>query len=273
VTRPSILAFLAVRDEAGYLPRTLAHLAREGVAAVVLDNGSQPAARRQLEQLREAGLARAVLDLPWTGHFDLVAQLEAKARLVAACDADWVMHLDADELPHSGREGETLAAAIARADAAGCNAANFLEFVFLPLEDAGDAADGGGFFPFRHYYHFAPARHWRMIAWRRDAGLSNLGSGGHLLHGDGPRLVPEDFVLRHYLFLSQQHAREKYARRRFSPAELARGWHGNRIDIPPARMQFPPAAKLHRLERIEQHALDASRPHRRHYWQWDDAPA
>ena len=263
------------------MPRTLAHLARQGIAVCVLDNGSTAAARAQLERLREAGLLQSIVDLHYPGHFDLVAQLQAKAKLIAACDADWVLHLDADEMPHSTVAGETLAQAIARADAAGANCINFHEFVFLPLEapstverslqaHSSEACESG-FFPFRHYYHFAPEARWRMLAWRRDAGLSNQASGGHLLAGDGMRVWDEDLVLRHYVFLSQQHAYEKYAGRRFSPTELTQGWHHNRIGLAPARMHFPPAARLHRLARIDQPALDVSRPERLHYWQWPEA--
>lgn len=275
-----ILAFIAVRDETHYLPRALAHLAREGIAVSVLDNGSLPAARVQLEALRDAGLLQSIIDLPYPGHFDLVAQLQRKAELIAACEADWVLHLDADEMPHSTIDGETLAQAIARADAAGANCINFHEFVFLPLEaastvqaslEASTPACGTGFFPFHHYYHFAPKARWRMVAWRRDAGLSNVASGGHLLAGDGICVWNEDLVLRHYVFLSQQHALEKYAERRFSPTEVAQGWHHNRIGLAPARMRFPPSARLHRLSRFDQRVLDVSRPERLHYWQWPEA--
>lgn len=274
MNEPRILAFIAARDEERYLPRMLAHMAREGIEAVVLDNGSAPEGRAQLEGLREAGLVRSIIDLPYPGHFDLVAQLQAKAHLIDACDADWVMHLDADEMPHSTHEGETLAQAIARADAAGANAVNFHEFVFLPLEGMSDAEwPQGGFFPFQHYYHFAPAPQWRMLAWRRDAALSNIGSGGHLLAGPDLRLWDQDMVLRHYVFLSQRHALEKYAHRRFAQAELAIGWHHNRIGLAPGCMRFPPATRLHRLSRLDQRALDVSRPDKLHYWQWPEAAA
>ncbi|WP_166209903.1 glycosyltransferase family 2 protein [Cognatiluteimonas telluris] len=274
MTDPRILAFIAVRDEQHYLPRVLAHLATEGIETVVLDNESGPAARAQLEGLRDAGLVRSIVELPYVGHFDLLAQLQAKARLIETCQADWVMHLDADEMPHSPIEGETLAQAIARADDAGANAINFNEFVFLPLEDP--AAEGraqAGFFPFHHYYHFAPAPRWRMLAWRRDAALSNVDSGGHLLAGPGLQVWEHDMVLRHYVFLSQQHAFEKYARRRFAQAELAIGWHHNRINLAPRRMRFPPPARLHRLLRLDQRALDTSRPDKLHYWDWPEAAA
>jgi len=271
VTPLRILAFIAVRDESDYLPCTLAHLAAEGIGVVILDHGSGAAARAQLEGLREAGLVHSIVDLPYLGHFDLTAQLEAKERLIAACDADWVMHLDADEMPHSPCEGETLAEAIARVDAAGFNAINFREFVFLPIEETSARTTSARFFPFHHYYLFEPRPRWRMLAWRRDAALSNIATGGHRLTGEGLRLCDQDMVLRHYLFLSQQHAVEKYAQRRFCDAELARGWHHNRIGLTPARMRFPPAARLHRLERLDQHALDDARPERLHYWEWPEA--
>ena len=50
-------------------------------------------------------------------------------------ETDWVIHLDADEIMHTYRRGESLNEASHRLDAVGWNVANFDEFVFLPIEN------------------------------------------------------------------------------------------------------------------------------------------
>jgi glycosyltransferase involved in cell wall biosynthesis len=270
LTELSIVAFIAVRNGADYLRRTLPHLARNGISVVVIDNQSNDGLHEIIEEHSRSGAAITLAELSFHGRFDLFRQLEAKARLIDASRADWVLHLDVDEMPHSCQEGETLAAAIARADAADYNAINFEEFVFLPvgLPAAATKPRQNSYFSFSHYYFYEPLKQRLMRAWRRDCGFSNIPHGGHRLAGNDLRLSPENQVLRHYPFLSQEHAYGKYRQRRYSEDELARGWHGNRIDVSRQQFSFPPAKELQALRRVDQHALDRSRPRTQHYWEW-----
>jgi glycosyltransferase involved in cell wall biosynthesis len=272
LTDLSIAAFIAVRNGVDYLRRALPHLARNGIHAVIIDNQSNDELHAIVDQHGKSGTAITLEELPYPGHFDLSRQLEMKARLIAASSADWVLHLDVDELPHSCRDGETLAAAIARADAAGYNAVNFEEFVFLPIDAADAAGSRHDYFPFAHYYFYEPYPRRLMRAWRREFGFSNVRYGGHRLAGDNLRLSPENLVLRHYPFLSQQHAFEKYRQRQYNEDELARGWHGNRVDIEQRMFAFPPAAHLQVMDDLDQHTLDRSRPRTKHYWEWAATP-
>ena len=54
--------------------------------------------------------------------------------VVEALNSDWVVHVDADVIMHSYREGEGLREGLSRLDAEGWNVVNFDEFVFLPIE-------------------------------------------------------------------------------------------------------------------------------------------
>jgi glycosyltransferase involved in cell wall biosynthesis len=270
LTELRIAAFIAVRNGADHLRRTLPHLARNGIDAVVIDNQSSDGVREIVDQHNRSGRVAALEELAFDGRFDLSRQLEAKARLIEASSADWVIHLDVDEMPHSCQDGESLAAAIGRADAAGYNAINFEEFVFLPvgLPAAAMEPHGHSYFPFSHYYFYEPHELRLVRAWRRDGGFSNIPDGGHRLTGNNLRVSPENLVLRHYLFLSQDHAYRKYRQRRYSEDELARGWHGNRVDVSRRQLLFPSTKELHALRRVDQHALDRSRPRTQHYWEW-----
>ena len=107
-----------------------------------------------------------------------------------------------------------------------------------------------------------------MRAWRRDAGLDNSSSGGHILAGEGLRLFPETFVLRHYIVASQQQAIDKYAGRRFAQSDIDRGWHGNRLGLTPDDLRLPDPGVLCRLEDWRSTQLDRSQPRTLHFWQW-----
>jgi glycosyltransferase involved in cell wall biosynthesis len=269
----NIAAFIAIRNGADYLHRTLPHLTRNGIRTVVIDNQSSDGLREIIDDYNRSGAAVTLEELPFHGRFDLSRQLQAKASLIDASDADWVLHLDVDEMPHSCQDGETLAGTIARAEAAGYNAINFEEFVFLPIDPEAHATaeQRHSYFPFAHYYFYEPFQRRLMRAWRRNCGFSNIRHGGHRLLGEDLQVFPENQVLRHYPFLSQEHAFEKYRHRRYDEAELARGWHGNRVDFPQESFSFPPAGELQMLQDLDQHGLDRSRPHAKHYWEWAGA--
>lgn len=265
--RVRVAAILAFRDEEAYLAHTLRNLRDQDVAFALLDNGSEDGSR-QVALRPEFDTHRIrVEDLPYLGYFSLEQQLEAKARVATSLEVDWVLHLDADEVPHPYAPEETLRDAISRIDRAGYTAIDFDEFVFLPLED--EYVPGGrGPQPMRTYYFHQPTTPRLMRAWKRSAGLSNVASGGHLLQGGDLRLCPERLALRHYIFRNQVHAREKYATRRFSPAEIERGWHRNRVAHPPLRFHFPLAHELHSLPTPADRDLTRVHPRRLQYWEW-----
>ncbi|HEX3918379.1 MAG TPA: glycosyltransferase family 2 protein [Caulobacteraceae bacterium] len=263
-----VTAILAIRNEAAVLGACLRHLVRNGVRIALIDNGSDDDSPRIYGAPEFASHLVEVQRLPFTGAFSLEAQLSAKHALAERLGGGWIIHLDADEMMHSYRPGETLAAAFARIGAAGWNAVNFDEFVFLPIErDYPGAADG---FPDLHlYYLHEPGTPRLMRAWRTGSGLSMQASGGHHLEGADLRLAPESFALRHYMFRSQAHAYEKYPRRAFERSEIDRGWHTSRVGQPRERYRFPAAEQLKRLADVNDRRLDKSDPWSRHYWMAD----
>ena len=266
-TDPPLLSCAAVvtcRNEADLLQQHLPLWNQEGLELVVIDHSSTDATR----SIAETWLGRGVLaveTMAWQGDFSLSQQLAAKAAVIDGLNHDWVVHLDADEWLHSTRDGETLQQAISRLAAAGANAVNFEEFVFLPLGPGRTA---------EHYYFFAPAEQRLIRAWNRRCGFSNQTSGGHRLMsaGDTPlQVAPENLVMRHRIVQNQRHARRKYLERRFQPAELKQGWHHNRLRLCARQLTFPDPAELQQLQRPDQRQLDRTQPHSQHYWHWPDA--
>jgi hypothetical protein len=259
------VAILCVRNEELHIRRALDDLVAQGIDVAVIDHASTDRTREICLSYHGRGLV-ALEELAWDGTYDQAAQLRAKRALVERLDHDWVIHADADEWMHTRLPGETLLEGIRRIDK-DYNAINFEEFVFLPPPDA---AAGAADYKQRllDYYFFAPSERRLMRAWKRNARLDNVNSGGHTLEGDEIRLAPENFVLRHYMVLSQAQAIAKYSRRVFAPADLDRGWHGNRIGLVPERLRLPASERLHRLRAWNSVELDRSQPRSRHFWDW-----
>jgi glycosyltransferase involved in cell wall biosynthesis len=263
-----VTAILGVRNEATYLGACLRHLVRNGVRFAIIDHGSTDASAAIYAAPEFAEHLVMVQDAPFYGVYSLEEQLRHKARIIEEIESDWVIHLDADEMMHSYREGESLAEALKRFDDQGWNAANFDEFVFLPVDQPYSVGQCG--YPaVDHYYFFEPTSPRLMRAWRKSSGLSAVEMGGHSLVGDNLRLAPDHLALRHYMVLSQEHAFAKYTGRTFADPELARGWHRHRVLQPRDAFTFPPAAALKRLEQLDSRDLDRRDPWSRHFWQWD----
>lgn len=264
-----IVAIIACRNDEAYLANCLRHLLDNGILFAVLDHESSDGTA---DLLRRPDLRRGLValeKLPFDGSFALETQLEAKTQMMEHLRADWIIHLDIDEIMHSSRDGESLHDAITRLAAGGANAINFDEFVFLPV-DHDYVPDALGPQPMRHYYFFEPNPRRLMRAWEKQAGLRWGGSGGHQLTGTKLTLATESLTLRHYIFRSQAHAFSKYAERHFAEHETHRfGWHSNRINQPAERFLFPPVSMLEVLPFAGARAISKRNPMMKHYWQWE----
>ena len=269
----NIIAIIGCRNEEPYLANCLRHLLDNDISFAVIDSESTDGTSAILSRPDlKRGLA-AYQTIPFDGTFRMQPILRAKEVMAQQLEADWIIHLDADEIMHSSRDGENLHDAIARLSAEGANVVNFDEFVFLPV-DHDYCADIAGHQQIRNYYFFEPHPQRLMRAWRKDAGLSMVATGGHRLKGAEVRLAPEALILRHYIFLSQEHAFRKYSERAFDEYEVHQlGWHGNRYKQPLERFRFPPVHLLKRLHPPESRTLSKAQPKKRHYWQWEPAQA
>jgi len=256
-----IVAIIAVRNGANYAAGCLQHLAANGIEAAVLDQMSHDGTYELCAQFKGKGLCH-LERYPFPGYFSLHDQLLEKQKLIERLDADWVVHQDIDERLESARPETDLAQVITNADREGYGALNFNEFVFIPY-----VSDGESFFRSRYYYFFENEYPRLIRAWKRSLKCNNIDFAGHRLRGDF-KLCPVTHNLRHYIFTSQAHAMEKYAKRSHSRVEIERGWHGNRMSIPPDRLAFPAKSRLHCLSGADSRQFDTSCPQAMHYWEW-----
>jgi glycosyltransferase involved in cell wall biosynthesis len=258
----NVIAIIAARNETLYMGRCLEHLESHGVRFVLIDNGSTDDTRAIAETFRGRGLV-ACVDHPYPGHYDWTGLLGLKERLARQLDADWFLHIDADEIPEPPERDRQLVAALADVDRSGYTAVNFDEFCFVPTADD-ERHEGTDYVAgMRHYFYFAPRPERLIRCWKKSAMLNLADSGGHDATFPGRRLYPVNFVLRHYMALSMDHLRQKYTQqRRYAEAEIARGWHSWRPRLAQLAVRTPSPAALCDIDRDG--GWDRSRPFTRH---------
>jgi glycosyltransferase involved in cell wall biosynthesis len=253
-----IVAILQTYNEQRFIGGCLDHLADQGISAYLVDNESTD----DTVAIAESRLARNLVGietLPRDGHFALRRQLARKEELAQTLDADWLIHLDADEFRVAPEPRRTLAQALIEVDEAGFNAVNFVEFVFMPTREAPDHDRPDYLQSMRSYYPYIPRLPHRLNAWKRQDGPVELAAGGHLVRFPGLNMAPRSMYSRHYLFLSVTHAARKFGPGRYAPDEVAHGWHRWRVRLDPATIQLYSERELRTY--TADHLLDPSEPH------------
>ena len=257
------MALLATYNERRFVGSCIEHLCTQGIETYLIDNCSTDATAEIAERHRGRGLV-AVEQFPRDGTYNWRGLLERKQQLAGELDADWVIHLDADEirLPPSGHA--TLAEALAEVDRQGYNAVDFFEYTFVPTREDPDHDHPGFEQTMRTYYPFSPSIPYQLKAWKTAAARQPdlASSGGHRVEFPGLRMYPDPFPMKHYLFLSVPHAIEKYVERDYDPAEVEQGWHRWRATLTEADIRLPSAAELRLTQSDED--LDPGAPRKRH---------
>ncbi len=245
-----VVALLAIRNEALYLPRCLEHLYQQGVETCIIDNDSTDESLKIAKQYMGKGVFR-IERQPYMGYFDLVEQLQMKEKLAEEIEADWFIHHDADEILEAPQANMTLQEALTDVDRLGYNVVNFEEFVFLPADDDSTFEGMDYVTMMRHYYFFAPSEQRLQRAWKKHKQRVELATfAGHHVHFKNKKIYLQNFKLRHYIVLSHEHLLRKYGRERvYSRKEVEeRQWHGARAHFDPTRVRLPRREELRNLD-------------------------
>jgi hypothetical protein len=93
----------------------------------------------------------------------------------------------------------------------------------------------------KYYYYFIRRKKIRRLnAWKKTRFRVNLSErAGHVVQFRRQRILPRNFVMRHYIALSREHVMRKYGARVFSQKEVERGWHGWRARTTPETIRMP----------------------------------
>jgi hypothetical protein len=262
-----VVALIASYNERRFIGPCLAHLRTQGVESYLIDNGSTD----ETVKIAEGFLGRGLIGIeqyPRDGFYDwrglLRRKEEVAAELARQREADWLIHLDPDEMRLAPPGAGTLAEALAAVDRSGYNAVNFLECTFVPSREEPDHDHPEFQRTLRTYYAFCPSFPHKLTAWKAaDAAQPKLApSGGHRVAFAALRMHPRSFPLMHYLLLSVPHAVEKYVERTYSRAEVEHGWHGWRAGLRAEDIRLPGRSELRLAEPGEE--LDVSEPRQRH---------
>ncbi|QKK01485.1 MAG: glycosyltransferase [Pseudomonadota bacterium] len=257
------VALLAVHNERRFIRACLEHLIGQGLEVYLLDNESTDSTVDLARDYLGRGLIEVERFPRPSGAYHWGSILKRKEELAESLDADWFMHVDADEIRLPPAGVPRLIDAFRQADAAGYNAVNFIEFSFVPTCEAPDHDHPDFQRTMRSYYCFLPSFPHRLNAWKKQPARVDLaGLAGHQVAFEGLRMYPQSFPMRHYLFLSVPHVIEKYIRRRYHPDEVRKGWHKSRMALSEADVRLLSASECRTYVGDDQ--LDDSAPRRRH---------
>lgn len=259
-----VVAILASHNEERFIANCLEHLFKQGVEVFLIDNCSTDRTVEIAERYLKNGLI-GIETLSTGGVHRLQLLLERKEQLATTLEADWFMHADPDEFRLPPRSDHTLAQAFAEVEARGYNAVNFMEFTFVPTQEAPDHDHPRFQQTMRWYYPFLRRFPQRLNAWKRQSGKVELArTAGHRVQFPGLRMYPESFKMRHYIFLSMPHALQKYLSRKHPPEALQRGWHRMRAGLTAEKIRLPSQKEMRHYTSDDE--LDPSDPLTEHLW-------
>jgi hypothetical protein len=259
--RSDVVAVITGYNERRHVVPLLSFYMEHGIDVAYLDDGSTDGTLDIVNDHIGAPVVFAAVR-PHSEVFSWAGLMEDKEVLIRQLPYPWVMHADMDEY-RSGPDGSNLAAAIAEADRCGANAVNFQEYTFLPTAEEPDHDHERYRETMRWYYPFSPRPKHRLNAFKpaECPDFDLVTEAGHRLLTDHARILCEDFVMDHYVFLSLDHFREQYIGRTFAAEDTDRGWHHNRLDL--AVPTLPHAADLSDLHAVG-HSTRNARP--THLW-------
>ncbi len=263
----SICAVIAVRNEYSYLKVLLPFLAKQNIDVVIIDHSSTDNSLELFEQYKDEPII-SVEHLEYTGVFSLSEQLAKKNEVYGTLKHDWIVHHDADEILEHYKPGLTLRDAIQEANDSGYNVLNFEEFTFIPEANI-DYTKKDYYRENLQYYFFEKHKCFYNRAWKHSSELSNHQLGGHIIHGNNITISPNNHVLRHYIVLSEEHAKKKYAARPFDEEEIKKGWHRDRFDINQNSLILPRSSEfLFKLSDFDSKDFIRNHPAHDHFWHW-----
>lgn len=178
---------------------------------------------------------------------------------------DWVVHVDADEWLHSTTD-KPLLYELERVNQEGYNCIDFDELVFTPIKDE-DFCVPDYHKLMRRYYFYQRKESLLLRAWKRADRLENASSGGHSLAGGSVNPYPNNFIMRHYVCLSEAQFIEKYQNRIFAADEVQTGWHSDRERIKKGYNWLNTEEGLLSLATWDSREFDLSDPRTKHFWE------
>jgi SAM-dependent methyltransferase len=233
-----VVAFVPTFNEADVIEGTITALAEDGIDVYVVDNWSTDETMSIVEGLRGRGVVgaeRFPATQPTTGRYWWQSIIRRTEELALMIEADWFMHVDADERRRSPWQDMSLRDAVYAVDRRGFNCIDHTVLEFFPVDERfrpGDDVED----VLRHFQfgprpgHFLQVKAWKNLGVRVD----RASSYAHDTQFAGRRVFPYKFLLKHYPFRSSEHGRRKVFDERlprYPPEIVARGVHTHYQDL------------------------------------------
>ena len=167
-----MVALLTVRNQELCLERCLEHSFFQGIETCFIDDNSTDKSREVAERFLKRGVFRLERQ-PYLGYYDHVGLLSLKENLADNINADWFIHHDTDEIMEAPSPFASLRAGIESADAAGFEAINFDEFVFVPTANTENYEGTDYVEKIQYFYFFEPGPN-RQVAPGRSPPVSSI---------------------------------------------------------------------------------------------------
>src|SRR5215831_2675215 len=132
-----VVALLAAYNEERFIATCIEHLRSQAVDTYLIDNESTDETVAIASRYLNRGLI-GIETVPRKGIYSWKPILRRKEELACELDADWFMHVDADEIRLPPDPVCTLADAFVEVAEQGYNAVNFFEYTFVPTKEDPD---------------------------------------------------------------------------------------------------------------------------------------
>ncbi|MTW21197.1 glycosyltransferase family 2 protein [Allochromatium palmeri] len=275
-----IVAIVMVYNEEIFIENMLRNYLEQGVEVYLLNNDSTDRTIEIATKYLTENLIK-IERFPKKKYFDLREVLRKKEEIAETLGADWYLHADADEIRLPPKGQKTLKTAIEEVDQKGFNAVNFMEYTFVPTTENPIHLPESYMDTMKWYYPFARNYPHRVNCWkyiqktptlfehilelkRHGRWLvpsARLGGGGHRIEFENRKIFPQDFIMRHYIAISREHAIQKYVPRLHKPENTVslHGWRAS-AKSEDFRLPFQSEMKLY----TNDENLDPSKPLREH---------
>ncbi len=228
----TVLAIMSAYNEEDIIEQSITHLIGQGVAVHVLDNWSIDTTFEIIKKLaaehKNVTYERFPASKPKVPAYEWQKILARVEELAVACNYDWVLHYDSDELRISPWRNVTLQQALTFVSQCGYNAVDFTVADFRPTKDGYD----GKVHPDNFFHNFEFTRSSgnfvQVKGWKNIGPVNLVNNGGHMVEFDGRRIFPYKFINKHYPLRSVAQAKRKIfkdRKPRFVSAERKIGMH------------------------------------------------